>query len=58
MLPSTHKMAKESFLRKYIVTIVMIPSIIGIHWGWDLLQRNETFVKKDERIDLPVVTVR
>ncbi|XP_055379655.1 uncharacterized protein LOC129610894 [Condylostylus longicornis] len=46
----------QSFFQKYLVTIVMIPSIIGIHIGWNFLQKNPTLVKEEERIDLPIIT--
>ncbi|XP_017486230.1 PREDICTED: uncharacterized protein LOC108374739 [Rhagoletis zephyria] len=46
----------QTFLRRNSVAIVMIPSIIGIHYAWNLMQKNRTLVAADEEIDLPVVT--
>uniref|UniRef100_U5ES16 Uncharacterized protein n=1 Tax=Corethrella appendiculata TaxID=1370023 RepID=U5ES16_9DIPT len=45
----------KKFIIKYQVTLVMIPTIIGIHWSWERLQNNELLVTKDERKDLPIV---
>jgi uncharacterized membrane protein YwzB len=39
------------------VTIVMVPALIFIHWGWYKLQDVEVFVKKEEKKDLPIVIV-
>lgn len=39
-----------AFLRRNIVIIVTVPSIIGMHYGWYRLQFNETFVPKNERV--------
>ncbi|KAK7868211.1 hypothetical protein R5R35_000615 [Gryllus longicercus] len=43
------------FVNRNLVTIVMVPSIILIHWGWTKLQDVETLVSKEERVDLPIV---
>lgn len=44
------------FFHRNAVTIVMVPAIIFIHWGWSKLQDVETLVKKEEKKDLPIVT--
>lgn len=49
---------KRSFVNRNLVAIVMVPSLIALHYGWSLLQQNDALVKKEERIDLPIVTVR
>ena len=48
----------NSFVSRNIVAIVMIPSLIGIHLVWMGIQKNETLVRKDEQMELPIVTVR
>ncbi|GAB0097766.1 uncharacterized protein DMENIID0001_134320 [Sergentomyia squamirostris] len=48
-------MSSPGFLRKYIVTIVMIPSIIGIHYAWTRVQNMESLVQEHEKQDLPIV---
>lgn len=50
-------MKTRGFINRNLVAIVMIPSIIGIHYGWKSLQNNEALVSKSEKIDLPIVTV-
>ncbi|EDW83184.1 uncharacterized protein Dwil_GK22720 [Drosophila willistoni] len=45
-----------SFVSRNLVTIVMIPSLIGIHLGWSYMQDNRKLVTKEEQIDLPPVT--
>ncbi|CAG2057062.1 unnamed protein product [Timema podura] len=44
-----------AFLNRNIVAVVMIPSIVLIHWGWLKLQDVEALVKKEEKKDLPVL---
>ncbi|KAI0230765.1 hypothetical protein LSAT2_018877 [Lamellibrachia satsuma] len=34
-------------LRKNIVLVVCIPSIVAIHWGWYRLQYNPKFVSQE-----------
>lgn len=48
---------KQTFVSKNLVTLVMIPSLIGIHIGWRMLQDNRKLVTADEQIDLPPITV-
>ncbi|XP_055700100.1 uncharacterized protein LOC129799866 [Phlebotomus papatasi] len=48
-------MSLKAFVNKYIVTIVMIPSIIGIHYGWTKVQNVESLVKEHEKQDLPII---
>ncbi|XP_058128324.1 uncharacterized protein LOC131291259 [Anopheles ziemanni] len=49
-------MAKlRMFISKNLVTIVMVPSLIGLHYAWDSLQRNKALVSEEERKDLPIV---
>ncbi|CAD6994364.1 uncharacterized protein LOC101459011 [Ceratitis capitata] len=45
-----------TFLQRNSVAIVVIPSLIGMHYAWSLMQKNRTLVSADEEIDLPVVT--
>lgn len=46
-----------TFLQRNMVAIVMIPSLIGVHYAWSLMQKNRTLVSAEEEIDLPVVTL-
>ncbi|XP_053953990.1 uncharacterized protein LOC128860462 [Anastrepha ludens] len=46
----------QTFFQRNAVAIVVIPSLIGIHYAWSLMQKNRTLVTADEEIDLPVVT--
>ncbi|XP_061394428.1 uncharacterized protein LOC133329985 [Musca vetustissima] len=45
-----------SFVSRNLVTIVMVPTIIAAHWGWNAMQNNRSLVQEHEQIDLPVVT--
>ncbi|XP_035907671.1 uncharacterized protein LOC118510214 [Anopheles stephensi] len=45
----------KMFVSRNLVTIVMVPSLIGLHWAWDSLQHNKALVSDYERKDLPVV---
>lgn len=49
--------APPSFVSRNLVTIVMVPTIIAVHFGWSAMQKNRSLVKEHEEIDLPVVTV-
>ncbi|XP_037950255.1 uncharacterized protein LOC119681210 [Teleopsis dalmanni] len=44
------------FMNKNAIAVVMIPSIILLHYGWSVMQNNRSLVSEDEQIDLPVVT--
>ncbi|XP_034487408.1 uncharacterized protein LOC117791701 [Drosophila innubila] len=48
---------KQSFLSRNLVAVVMIPSLIGIHIGWKVLQDNRKLVTVEEKIDLPPITL-
>uniref|UniRef100_A0A182W3Z9 Uncharacterized protein n=1 Tax=Anopheles minimus TaxID=112268 RepID=A0A182W3Z9_9DIPT len=45
----------KMFVSRNLVAIVMVPSLIGLHWAWDSLQHNRALVSDHERKDLPVV---
>lgn len=45
----------REFVRRNIVLFVMIPTLIGLHYGWQKVQEIEIYVPKHERKDLPVV---
>ncbi|XP_017865572.1 PREDICTED: uncharacterized protein LOC108615531 [Drosophila arizonae] len=47
---------KPSFVSRNLVAIVMVPSLIAVHFGWNLLQDNRKLVAAEEQIDLPPVT--
>ena len=46
------------FLRRNIVLVVTIPSIIGLHYGWYRLQFNENFVPKEEKVKVLGIDVK
>lgn len=49
---------KHGFVSRNIIAIVMIPAIIGLHYGWNLLQNNENLVTADQKITgQPIVAV-
>lgn len=44
--------------KKYAPVIVLVPAIVGIHYGWYLLQQNEKLVPKDQQVrEQPIITV-
>ncbi|XP_049285851.1 uncharacterized protein LOC125765038 [Anopheles funestus] len=45
----------KMFVSRNLVAIVMVPSLVGLHWAWDSLQHNRALVSDQERKDLPVV---
>jgi hypothetical protein len=47
----------RGFLSRNIVTVVTVPGLVLIHWGWYRLQDIEVLVSKDEKKDLPIVIV-
>lgn len=47
----------RDFIKNNRVLIVMIPAIIGIHVGWNMVQNNEIFVDEKDRKELPIVVV-
>lgn len=48
----------KGFLNRWSVTIVMIPALVGMHWGWFVLHKNEALVPKHQQKDeLPIVSV-
>lgn len=49
---------KHGFVSRNIVAIVMIPSIIGLHYGWNILQNNENLVTAEQKItEQPIIAV-
>ncbi|KAL0868920.1 hypothetical protein ABMA27_007250 [Loxostege sticticalis] len=47
-------MSFKPFISKNIVALVMVPVIIGGHYGWYKLQEIETLVTPEERAKLPI----
>lgn len=47
----------KNFIVNNSVAIVMIPTVIGLHWGWNEIQHNDKFVKPSERKELPIMIV-
>lgn len=39
-------------------TLIMVSAIVGLHYGWFLLQQNERLVPKEEQLsEQPILTV-
>ena len=47
----------SKFLSRNAVMIVMVPTLVLIHWGWAKMQDIEVLVKKDEKKELPILSV-
>lgn len=46
------------FVKDYLPLIVMVPGLVGVHYGWFLLQQNEKLVPKGQQVnEQPIVTV-
>lgn len=45
----------REFLRRNMVLVVMVPVLLGVHYGWQKVQDVEMFVPKQQRRDLPVI---
>ncbi|KAK3864014.1 hypothetical protein Pcinc_030275 [Petrolisthes cinctipes] len=45
----------REFIRRNMVMVVMVPVLVGLHYGWHKLQEVEMFVPKEDRRDLPIV---
>ncbi|XP_017847844.1 uncharacterized protein LOC108603496 [Drosophila busckii] len=48
---------KQTFLSRNLVAVVMVPTLIGIHFGWKMLQDNRKLVAEHEKIDMPPITL-
>ncbi|XP_028168719.1 uncharacterized protein LOC135080515 [Ostrinia nubilalis] len=48
-------MSIKPFISRNIVALVMVPMIIGGHYGWYKLQENDTLVSPEEREKLPII---
>jgi hypothetical protein len=47
----------RGFLHRNLVTLVTVPALVLIHWGWYKLQDVEVLVTKDEKKELPIIIV-
>uniref|UniRef100_T1GI39 Uncharacterized protein n=1 Tax=Megaselia scalaris TaxID=36166 RepID=T1GI39_MEGSC len=45
---------QQSFLKRNLVTIVVVPGLLLAHYGWWKLQYNDKLVSEEERIDMPI----
>lgn len=45
------------FVRKNIVLVVCIPSLIGLHIGWTAIQNQDFFVSEEQRRPFPIIDV-
>ncbi|XP_050664234.1 uncharacterized protein LOC126964944 [Leptidea sinapis] len=48
-------MGPRQFINKNMVAIVVVPLIIGAHYGWMHLQTVDVLVSKDDRKKLPQI---
>lgn len=48
---------QQSFLKRNLVTIVVVPGLLLAHYGWWKLQYNDKLVSEEERIDMPIFDV-
>lgn len=58
MASPTPMLKFRKFVTRYLPTIVMIPTLVGVHWFWASLQTNEALVSKEEARELPIIIVR
>lgn len=49
--------AIQSFINKYLVLIVCIPMLVGLHWGWAKIQDNPQLVDQEHKKEIPVIMV-
>lgn len=54
-ITNTYTMSVRNFVSKNMVVIVMVPFLIGAHYGWMKLQSIESLVPAKERDNLPPV---
>jgi hypothetical protein len=47
----------REFINRNLVSIVIIPSLVMIHYGWSKLQDVEVLVSKEEKRELPIIEV-
>ena len=47
-----------TFVKRNIVMVITIPSIVLLHYGWYKLQFNEGFVPKQEKVKVLGVDVK
>lgn len=47
----------KNFLNRNIVLVVMVPSIVLIHVGWDKMQDVDKFRAGYEREEIPIIVV-
>ncbi|XP_046401622.1 uncharacterized protein LOC124167681 [Ischnura elegans] len=45
----------KEFLNRNMVTVVMVPVLFVIHWGWVKLQDNEKLVRQYDKKELPLL---
>lgn len=48
----------KNFFSKNLVVIVLVPAIIGAHYGWAKLQGIDYLVSSEDRKKLPFASVR
>lgn len=47
----------SKFTKRNIVLVVMVPVLVSLHLGWSVLQNVEHFVSKEEKRELPIMSV-
>lgn len=50
-------MSFKKFVHNNLVAIVIIPTIIAVHWGCNKIQNMDQFVSESERKDMPIIRV-
>lgn len=45
------------FVKKNLVALIMVPMIVGAHYGWYRLQHVDSLVTAEERNKLPITKV-
>lgn len=47
----------SKFTKRNVVVLVVVPMLVTLHWGWAKLQNVEQFVPKEEKRELPIISV-
>lgn len=50
-------MSVSHFINQNLVAIIMVPGIIGAHYGWKYLQEQDSLVKPEERKGMPLMEI-
>lgn len=50
-------MKATQFISKNLVALIMVPLVVGAHYGWYKLQQIDELVSPEERNKLPITRV-